>query len=662
MPNTQNSQTEARKPSCIQIDAITLRGIGPYFHEARLDIAPITILCGENGSGKSTWFRVLNLLAKANDPRIGKQFPPFFPKHLLPVLNIGRTLINQEAMDDRAINCDLRKHEEHEKDNGGQNGTVQKKTVSFSMLGNSALLDEIKALHDPVESHGPLGTIGLEFTVHEKCAVINNTLNADATDEEKESPSGSSQNEDETAVCEGRFERGDRLIVRISLARNEEWCDEVRLLSLYHNDILWFRIDEDALEVHDELLALFGDTHDASQEGHTTYPWGFKDLHRNLSDQPELLQWVRNQRRGNENLFSCLRLFWHVMDEGLRSFFLLSGNRSAVNDMFLDDTLKPAELEFITRDKAVSRRVGEGGENTLHIERGYADTLMVQELPPKLHGLETDLDAPDKYTDQVVFYHEGKYMVYELPAYVQYWLTKIQGRGLPDFEEMVAPPTGFINGMERTEIHSEWKDYPLGQGIGQPQRFTQGPLRYLASVEGLSAGFNHLLPIIVQTAALAPGELFIIESPEAHMHPASQLRIAEFFLEHHDTGRRFLIETHSDLVVRRVLRAILEEEIAQSDVHIYFSKIQRLTEHPAMAELEQNYKARMEKANRRFHDITSEGAMLDRLRVNDKGQIVNWPEGFLDADVIESRRLIDAMYGAFSEAGEDEEEPSSNDA
>ena len=39
----------------LRLTAMTLRGLGPYLHGARLEIKPLTILCGENGSGKSTW-------------------------------------------------------------------------------------------------------------------------------------------------------------------------------------------------------------------------------------------------------------------------------------------------------------------------------------------------------------------------------------------------------------------------------------------------------------------------------------------------------------------------------------------------------------------------------------------------------------------------------
>lgn len=50
-----------------RLEAITLRGIGSYLHGARLVLKPLTVLCGKNGSGKSTWFRSLNLLQEALD-------------------------------------------------------------------------------------------------------------------------------------------------------------------------------------------------------------------------------------------------------------------------------------------------------------------------------------------------------------------------------------------------------------------------------------------------------------------------------------------------------------------------------------------------------------------------------------------------------------------
>ncbi len=43
----------------LRLTAMTLRGLGPHLHGARLEIKPLTILSGENGSGKLTWIGTL---------------------------------------------------------------------------------------------------------------------------------------------------------------------------------------------------------------------------------------------------------------------------------------------------------------------------------------------------------------------------------------------------------------------------------------------------------------------------------------------------------------------------------------------------------------------------------------------------------------------------
>ena len=58
-------------PQCIaplRLKEITFHGIGSYYKPARLEIKPLTILCGTNGSGKSTWMKVLSALKEAVEP------------------------------------------------------------------------------------------------------------------------------------------------------------------------------------------------------------------------------------------------------------------------------------------------------------------------------------------------------------------------------------------------------------------------------------------------------------------------------------------------------------------------------------------------------------------------------------------------------------------
>ena len=81
--------------------------------------------------------------------------------------------------------------------------------------------------------------------------------------------------------------------------------------------------------------------------------------------------------------------------------------------------------------------------------------------------------------------------------------------------------------------------------------------------------------MIVQLGLMRQGELVGIENPEVHLHPSMQLRLAEMLIDHANSGRHILVETHSDLLIRRVIRAILAEEIVQLRVQVYFVDLQK---------------------------------------------------------------------------------------
>ena len=50
-----------------RLTKISLHGIGSYLEPTSLDISPFTVLCGKNGTGKSTWIKSLKLLQKSFD-------------------------------------------------------------------------------------------------------------------------------------------------------------------------------------------------------------------------------------------------------------------------------------------------------------------------------------------------------------------------------------------------------------------------------------------------------------------------------------------------------------------------------------------------------------------------------------------------------------------
>jgi len=72
-------------------------------------------------------------------------------------------------------------------------------------------------------------------------------------------------------------------------------------------------------------------------------------------------------------------------------------------------------------------------------------------------------------------------------------------------------------------------------------------------------GVSQVLPVLVSAYA-SRGLLVAIEQPEIHLHPALQAELGDVFLESAlgEQGNRFLIETHSEHLILRILRRIRE--------------------------------------------------------------------------------------------------------
>ncbi len=72
-------------------------------------------------------------------------------------------------------------------------------------------------------------------------------------------------------------------------------------------------------------------------------------------------------------------------------------------------------------------------------------------------------------------------------------------------------------------------------------------------------GISQVLPVLVSAYA-SKNELVAIEQPEIHLHPALQTELGDVFLESAlgGAGNTFLIETHSEHLLLRILRRIRE--------------------------------------------------------------------------------------------------------
>jgi predicted ATPase len=83
-------------------------------------------------------------------------------------------------------------------------------------------------------------------------------------------------------------------------------------------------------------------------------------------------------------------------------------------------------------------------------------------------------------------------------------------------------------------------------------------------------GISYVLPIIVNGLLAKENSIFIIENPEAHLHPGGQSRIGRFLAKVAASGIQVIIETHSEHVLNGVKIECLTGSIPSNDVVINF--------------------------------------------------------------------------------------------
>jgi predicted ATPase len=115
-------------------------------------------------------------------------------------------------------------------------------------------------------------------------------------------------------------------------------------------------------------------------------------------------------------------------------------------------------------------------------------------------------------------------------------------------------------------------------------------------------GLTYAFPVLVAGLCAAPGQLLIVDSPEAHLHPRGQSRMG-CFLAQAATGGQILLETHSDHVLNGIRLAVRGGLIAPADVSIYFFDSNAAD--PTVSQ-------------------------VARLLVDKNGNLDHWPAGFFD--------------------------------
>lgn len=140
--------------------------------------------------------------------------------------------------------------------------------------------------------------------------------------------------------------------------------------------------------------------------------------------------------------------------------------------------------------------------------------------------------------------------------------------------------------------------------------------RNQVTIADVGFGVSQLLPVVVTGLRSPKQSLLLFEQPEIHLHPKLQANLADFFLTLALSGKRLLVETHSDYLINRLRRRIAEDptDELREKVSILFVRPPH----------------------------NGEGAIVEPLRVDTYGVIENWPPDFLPESADEAEAIFRA--------------------
>lgn len=134
-------------------------------------------------------------------------------------------------------------------------------------------------------------------------------------------------------------------------------------------------------------------------------------------------------------------------------------------------------------------------------------------------------------------------------------------------------------------------------------------------------GVSQVLPMLVLAFFVPQGTTIIAEQPEIHLHPRSQVGLAELMaVVARERRVQFLVETHSEHLFRRLQTLIAEKKLTAEFCRLYFV------------------------------DKGSNGAtQLTTLELDVYGRVANWPNQFFGNAIGETERQTRKMLERVAE-------------
>lgn len=91
-----------------------------------------------------------------------------------------------------------------------------------------------------------------------------------------------------------------------------------------------------------------------------------------------------------------------------------------------------------------------------------------------------------------------------------------------------------------------------------------------SDIMNVGIGTSQVLPVLISVLLSEPNEILVFEQPELHLHPYSQSRLADMFIEFCIHGRKIILETHSEYFLLRLRYHIVKKQYSQDATAVNF--------------------------------------------------------------------------------------------
>lgn len=95
----------------------------------------------------------------------------------------------------------------------------------------------------------------------------------------------------------------------------------------------------------------------------------------------------------------------------------------------------------------------------------------------------------------------------------------------------------------------------------------------------LGSGAAQILPILIQIVISSKESTILLEEPETNLHPNFQSKLAELFMEASGDpfGHQFIIETHSEYLIRKLQYLVATKKIKSGEIQVYYFNLSSRT-------------------------------------------------------------------------------------